>query len=112
MNVEYTGRQTTITPQLKTQAEAGLARIEKIAHRITGAHVILSEEKFRKRAEVTMHAKGEDLVAMCVSEQMDQALHDALAKAERQAVKHKERSEAARVRAQGLGSMGAEESAA
>ena len=30
MNVEYTGRQTTITKKLKLQTEAGLARIAKI----------------------------------------------------------------------------------
>ncbi len=30
MEVEYTGRQTTITKKLKAQAEAGLERIVKI----------------------------------------------------------------------------------
>ena len=53
MNVEYTGRQTTITAKLKTQAEAGLPVIMKVCDQSAAAHVILTEDKYRKIAEVT-----------------------------------------------------------
>jgi putative sigma-54 modulation protein len=89
MIVEYTGRQTTVTAKLKSQAEIGLARIEKVANRPTSAHVILTEEKYRKIAEVNVKATGEDLVATCMADVMETALRDALLKAEKQAVKHK-----------------------
>ncbi len=91
MIVEYTGRHTTITAKLKTQAEAGLARIEKIVDRAASAHVILTEEKYRKIAEVTVMTRGGDLVAMCESTEMETALHDALNKVEQQGIKHKKR---------------------
>ena len=92
MDVEFTGRHTTVTPAHKTQALAGLARIEKVVWGVTGAHVILTEEKYRKIAEVTVMARScGDLVARCESTVMETALHDALCKVEQQAVKHKKK---------------------
>ena len=91
MNIEYTGRQTVVTAKLKAQAEAGLTRVEKVANRCTGAHVILTEDKYRKIAEVTVQCRGEQLVARCESTDMEAALHDALQKVEQQAIKHKDK---------------------
>ena len=45
MNVDYTGRQTTITKKLKTQTEAGLDRVAKIIGNAGSVHVILTTEK-------------------------------------------------------------------
>ena len=91
MIVEYTGRQTVVTAKQKAQAEAGLARVEKVANRCTSAHVILTEDKYRQIAEVTVQCRGEQLVARCESTEMETALHDALQKVEQQAIKHKEK---------------------
>jgi putative sigma-54 modulation protein len=96
MNVEYTGRQTVVTAKLKAQSEAGLERIEKVASRCTAAHVILTEEKYRKIAEVTVSCSGEQLVASCEGKEMEAALHDALQKVEQQAIKHKKRHDTMR----------------
>ena len=92
MNVEYTGRHTTVSKKLKTQAEAGLASIAKLAGRSASAHVILTEDKYRKIAEVTVMTRGQSLVATCESTEMATALHDALAKIEQQAVRHNQKS--------------------
>ena len=91
MNVEYTGRGTTVTPKQKKLAETELARIDSIIGRTVSAHVILTEEKYRMIAEVTMKTATESLVATCEGTEMLVALHDALRKIEQQAVKHKER---------------------
>jgi len=91
MNVEYTGRQTTITAKLKLQAEAGIARIAKVVDRSATAHVILTEDKYRKIAEVTIRCRHGELVATCEDTDMEQALHDALQKVEHQAIKNKDR---------------------
>ncbi|MFC6644876.1 ribosome hibernation-promoting factor, HPF/YfiA family [Granulicella cerasi] len=92
MIIEYTGRHTTITQNLKTQAEEGIARIGKVTNRCTHVHVTLTEDKYRKHAELTMQCRGESLVARCESTTMEQALHDALIKLETQAVRHKEKN--------------------
>ena len=91
MNVEFTGRNTTIYPKLKQLAESELARIDGIIGRTVGAHVILTEDKYRKIAEVTLKTPYDTLVAACEGTDMTVALHDALRKIEQQAVKHKER---------------------
>jgi putative sigma-54 modulation protein len=91
MIIEYTGRHTTITPTMKTQAEAALDRISRIANRCTHAHIILTEDKHRMLAEVTMQCRGESLAARCEANDMDAALHGALEKLEVQVVKHKDR---------------------
>ncbi len=91
MIVEFTGRHTTVTDKLKTQARAGLERIAKVTNRCTSAHVVLTEDKYRRIAEVTVLCRGESIVARCEATEMESALHDALAKVEMQAVKHKEK---------------------
>lgn len=91
MDVEYTGRQTTVTKKLKLQAEAGLARIAKIIGNSGNAHVILTVDKYRQIAEVTIQTRSMKLVATCKSTDMVTALHDALAKIEQQAIRQKKR---------------------
>lgn len=91
MIVEYTGRRTAVTPKLKQLAEEGLARIDLIANRCTSAHIILTEDKYRQQAEITVHCRNEDLVASCEATEMEQALREALAAIEKQAIKSKER---------------------
>lgn len=91
MDVEYTGRQTTVTKKFKLQAEAGLARIAKIIGNSGNAHVILTADKYRQIAEVTIQTRSVKLVVTCKSTDMVTALHDALAKIEQQAIRLKKK---------------------
>ena len=94
MTVEYTGRQFVVTQKYKEQAEAGLAAIEKILNggQATTAKIVLSVDKYRKLAEVTVTHRGQSMVARCESEEMGTALRDALAKIEQQAVRQKQKT--------------------
>ena len=91
MNVELTGRQTTVTPKLKQQAEDGLREIAKIVGKTGSCHVILTEDKYRKIAEVTVSGKEHEFVATAEGTDMSIALHDALAKVEQQSVRHNQK---------------------
>jgi putative sigma-54 modulation protein len=91
MVIEFTGRHTVVSAKLKAQAEAGMKRIDRVTHRCTSAHIILSEDKHRKIAEVSVQCRHESLVATCEAAEMESALHDALQKVELQAIRHKER---------------------
>jgi putative sigma-54 modulation protein len=91
MDVEYTGRQTTVTKRLKSQVEAGLAPITKIVGSSGNVHVILSSDKYRQIAEITVQTRNLKLVARCEATEMAVALHDALTTIERQAIRHKSR---------------------
>ena len=91
MNVEYTGRCTTVSSKLKKQAEAELARIALVVGKVVGVHVILTEDKYRQIAEVTMKTGDDTLVAMCEGTEMSVALHDAMRRLEQQAIRHRQR---------------------
>jgi putative sigma-54 modulation protein len=98
MIIEYTGRHTTVYPKLKALTEAAMERVDRVTE-CTHAHVILSEDKYRTTAEVTLQCRGESIVSKCESDNdMEKALHDALAKVETQAVKHKAKMETMRAR--------------
>ena len=90
MEVEFTGRQVTITDGLRAQAEAGISRIDKLIGSGT-AHVILTAEKYRQIAEVTVTTRLLTLVATCEATDMETALHDTLAKIEQQAIRHNQK---------------------
>ncbi len=96
MDIEYTGRQTVITKKLKTQAEAGLARISKLVGKTASPHVILTTDKYRRSAEVTLKTRGQSLVANCEATDMEVALHDALCKLEQQVVRHNQKKTTAK----------------
>jgi len=93
MMVEYTGRQFVITEKYRAQAEAGLDAIGKIVNgnAATAAKVVLSLDKHRKIAEVTVTHRGQSMVARCEAAEMTTALRDALAKIEQQAVRQKQK---------------------
>lgn len=91
MIVEYTGRGTTVTEKQKRLADAELSRIDQVIGRTVSAHVILTEDKYRQIAEVTLKTATDSLVATCEGTEMLAALHESLKKIEQQALKHKER---------------------
>ena len=92
MIIEYTGRQFVITEKYKVQAGAGLERIAKVVGSAASAHVILTVDKYRKIAEVTVKNGSPDMVANCESTEMMTALRDALAKVEQQAVRLRQKT--------------------
>jgi putative sigma-54 modulation protein len=94
MQVEYTGRQVTVTPALRALAEEGIERIGKILGRTTGAHVILSSEKYRKTAEVSIKTRRHDILGISESTSMETALRAALEKAETQAIRCRQKLQA------------------
>ena len=89
MKIEYTGRQFTITAPLRQRAEAAFEQIGKMTNDSASAHVILSVDKYRQIAEVTLSTRTQEYVATCESDQMETALHDALAKIEQQVIRYK-----------------------
>ena len=92
MPVECTGRQVAITKPLRTLAEEGVERIARILGKITSAHVVLTAEKYRQIAEVTIKTRACTLVALCESsDTMETALREALVKTESQATRHKDK---------------------
>ena len=92
MNVEYTGRQFEITPAIRKQVETGLEKIQKILGSNFESHVILSAEKHRHIAEITISVRNHaPIVGRTESSDMVSAITTALSRIDRQAVKYKTR---------------------
>ena len=87
MDLEITGRGTQVTQRLRQQAEEGLSRIEKILGPKCMAKVVLSCEKNRCEAEVTVRNTISDFSSETSAKEIEIALKDALDKVELQAVK-------------------------
>lgn len=93
MNVEYTGRQIEITPAIRKQVESGLKKIAKIVGDNFEAKVILTVEKHRQLAEITLKSRNRNaLVGLGESKDMASAVDDALEHIEKQMLKSKGRT--------------------
>ena len=91
MNVEYTGRQYEITPAIRKEVETGLAKIRKILGDKFETKVILTVEKHRHKAEITITPRNGPIVGLAQATDMKLAISEALGHIEKQAVKHKTR---------------------
>src|SRR5262245_36812297 len=87
MQIEYTGRQTEVTPKLRALAERRLRKLAKMLRTITRAHVILSSDKHRRIAEVSVHSPHLDLTAQEQTADMTASLGTVFDKLESQAQK-------------------------
>jgi putative sigma-54 modulation protein len=94
MQIDYTGRQVAVTPALRKQAEEGITRIAKVLTRIISIHIVLSAEKYRQTAELTIKTRQHNIVGIAESTSMDSALREALEKAETQAIRHTKKLQA------------------
>jgi ribosome hibernation promoting factor len=91
MNVEYTGRQHKITSANRKEVETGLAKIRKILGDKFEAKVILTVEKRRHKAEITITPRNGPLVGVAQAGNMAVAIGAALDHLQKQAVKYKTR---------------------
>ena len=96
MHIEFVGRHFAVTAKHRAHATEYLERIVQIVPNAVSARVILTEESYRKIAEVELVIRAGDLVAKCEGTDMDQVLHDALRRVEQQAVKHNQRDKTIR----------------
>jgi len=91
MNVEYTGRHYEVTPAIRSEVETGLTKIRKILGDRFQTKVILTVEKHRHKAEITITARNGPLVSLAQAKDMMIAVGEALDHLEKQAVKYKKR---------------------
>jgi putative sigma-54 modulation protein len=91
MNVEYTGRQYEITPAIRKEVETGLTKLRKILGDRFETKVVLTVEKHRHKAEITITPRKGPLVGLAQATDMSSAVGEALEHLQKQAVKYKTR---------------------
>jgi putative sigma-54 modulation protein len=88
MTIEYTGRQTEVSPEVRRFAEKKLSKLQKVLPRITRVHVILTSDKRRQIAEVSVHSRSLDLTAAEETGDLLTSLATVIEKLTRQAQRH------------------------
>jgi putative sigma-54 modulation protein len=91
MNVEYTGRQYDITPDIRKQIEHGLKKLTRILGDTFESKVILAMQKSRCKAEITVSTRVQPVVGIAESTEMTAAVGEALDHIQKQVVKHRSR---------------------
>jgi putative sigma-54 modulation protein len=91
MNVEYTGRHYEVTSAIRKEVETGLTKLRKILGDKFETKVVLSTEKKRHKAEITITPRNGPIVAVAQAGDMSSAVNEALEHLEKQAVKYKTR---------------------
>jgi len=99
MKIEFTGRQTEVPDEVRRLAERKLEKVGRLLPSLTRAHVVLSADKHRQVAEVSVHSRHLDLAALEVTTSprlsVAGALDKLLRQAQRQRAKRRERKGAA-----------------
>ena len=96
MQVTVTGRHYEVTPALRSYVDVRLNRLTRYTDKIQTAHVTLSAEKHRHRAEIVLRTDGKELTSKEMSEDMYSALDQVSDKLEKQLRRLKRRRTAAR----------------
>lgn len=91
MQVTVTGRHIDITPSLKEYVAKRVSRVEKYLPISSDAHIVLSVEKYRHHAEVSLRANGAVIHSREITENMYSAIDGVMDKIEHQIKKHKEK---------------------
>ncbi|MFQ5693066.1 MAG: ribosome hibernation-promoting factor, HPF/YfiA family [Nitrospinota bacterium] len=98
MQVSITARHTQLTGAMKGRVEERVQKLERLMDPPLSASVVLSVEKYRHSAELTLQANGLTFHGADVTNDLYTAIDGAVDKVRRQIEKHKNRSMSARVR--------------
>lgn len=91
MNINIAGHHVEITAAIHDYVTAKLDRVIRHFDHVTSVHVILSVEKLKQKAEVTLHVKGRDIHADSTGADLYASIDAVADKLDRQVVKHKEK---------------------
>jgi putative sigma-54 modulation protein len=89
MKITLTFRNTGGEDWFKQVVDERLGKLQKYLDHPAEAHVVLSVEKFRHVAEISLSADGANVIAKEEAKDMNTAIDNAVEKVERQLKKHK-----------------------
>jgi putative sigma-54 modulation protein len=91
MNLSVSGHHLEVTAAIRSYVQSKIGRVTRHFDHVIDAHVILTADKLKQKAEVTLHVPGKEL--HCESEESDlYAAIDMLAdKLDRQILKYKDK---------------------
>ena len=91
MNLQISGHHLEVTPALHEYVTGKLERITRHFDNVIDVSVILSVDKLKQKAEVTVHLAGKDVYVESVDEDLYAAVDGLVDKLERQVQKYKQK---------------------
>ncbi len=92
MQISITARHFDLTQALKDRAEGQLEKLSKYGIDLHEAHAVLSVEKYRHKAEITLRGQGVHLTGSAESDDMYTSVDQSVGKLEEQIRRHKEKA--------------------
>ncbi len=106
MDIYTTARHFDLTPEIREHTENKLKRLARYFDRIHEGHVILTKEKFRYLAEISLRVGGgADLVSREETPDVFSSIDGAVDRLERQVKRHKDRLKDRRGSGEKVGSV-------
>ena len=91
MNLNVSGHHLAVTPAIRSYVESKLERVARHFDHVINAHVILTVDKLRQKAEVTLHVRGKDLHCECEEDDLYAAIDLLADKLDRQVLRYKDK---------------------
>lgn len=91
MNLQISGRHLEITPAIHDYVTGKLDRVMRHFDNVIGVSAILSVDKLKQKAEVTVHLSGKEIHVESVEEDLYAAVDGLVDKLDRQIQKHKQK---------------------
>lgn len=87
MRIDFTGRHMDVSPDLQKYTTKRLTKLTRLLRDRFGVHVILTAEKHRRTAEITLSFRNHSLVGVETTVDARRSINGALDKLEKQAVR-------------------------
>jgi len=91
MNLQISGHHLEVTPAIRDYVTGKLERVTRHFDNVIDVNVILSVEKLKQKAEVTVHLSGKDIFVEAIEEDLYAAIDTLVDKLDRQVQKHKQK---------------------
>ena len=91
MNLQISGHHLEITSAIHDYVTGKLERVTRHFDNAIDVNVILSVEKLKQKAEVTVHLSGKDVFVESIDEDLYAAVDSLVDKLDRQIQKHKQK---------------------
>ena len=92
MNVQVSGHHIEVTQAIHDYVLSKLERIQRHFDQVIEINVILSVQKLRHKAEISVHLPGKDIHVECDDEDMYASIDLMMDKLDRQIIKHKQKA--------------------
>src|SRR5213075_2944754 len=91
MNLNVSGHHLEVTPAIRSYVRTKLERVSRHFDHVIDAHVILTVDKIRQKAECTLHVRGKDLHYESEEDDLYAAIDLLADKLDRQVLRYKDK---------------------